>query len=101
MNLAEEVDRTHQQKIAVGAARWFDASVWTDALSRVVQGVSVLFAFFAGSDIANIKHAEIFSLVSGGLGTVSLGLAGFSAYCRQASTDRRKEISAAAGPVAT
>lgn len=92
MNLAEEVDRTHQQKIAAGAGRWYDASVWTDIVSRVVQGFSVLFAFVAGSDVASLKHAEIFSLVAGGLGTLSLGLAGFSAYCRQASTDRRDEI---------
>lgn len=82
----------HQQKIAVGASRWFDASVWTDVVSRVVQGFSVVFAFVAGSDVANVKHAEILSLVAGGLGTLSLGLAGFSAYCRQASTDRREEI---------
>ena len=57
MNLAEEVDRTHQQKIAIGAARSFDASVWTAALSRVVQGVSGLFAFFAGGALGTVQRA--------------------------------------------
>ena len=95
MTLSDDVTSQHHRKIAAGAGRWYDASVWTDIVSRVVQGFSVLFAFVAGSDVASVKHAEIFSLVAGGLGTLSLGLAGFSAYCRQASTDRREEINSA------